>query len=635
MSPAQGQRAAWVVEVVLPLPLTPLSYLSSDLITPGTRVVVPLKGRKLVGIVWCCKELEGGPVSDLKPVEKILDTGPIVSEGLLSLLAWVSRYYFCPLGKVFKTALPPFFWRLPGPRTKGLAPVKPLFSKPPGYRVEVFQEASPQRRMAFYLQVLEEALGQGQSVLFLVPERVDFERIYPDLEKALGKQLYVYASYLAAGKRKKTWLAALEGGAKVFLGLRAAVFLPLRPGLIVVEKEASSSYWQEEGLLYQARNLALFRAQQEGSRVVLGGAFPSVASFYRASVRQYFWISPPKPSAVSPRPRIEIEDLSRTQGYLSARLLNAVRMAVAHRQKALLFLNRRGFAPVLRCESCGHIWECPHCGFSLTYHRQERLLRCHLCGESLPAPPLCPHCGLEKLRPLGAGTERLEEVLARLLPGVSILRVDRESMPNEQALARGREALAKTQIIVGTRLVRRLGPIPDLQVIGIVLADQGLRFPDYRAPERTLEVLTDLYELLPAQGRFIVQTFFPEHYVLKALVSGDFRNFYVEELKRRQALGFPPFGRLVLLELRGKNPEAVENAALKVRDFLMEKNFLDLLGPAPAPFYQKKGRFRWQILLKSPRFALLAKALQELLQTTDWKIKGVDLTVYPDPEETL
>ncbi len=626
-----------MVEVVLPRPLAPLSYLSSTPIEPGTRVMVPLRGRKVVGIVWSGAPWQKTPLpKDLKPIETVLDQGPLLTPKLLEFLGWMSSYYFCPLGKVFKTALPPFFWRLPGPRTKGLRPTLPKGLSPsPGYRVEVYQEASLKARLGFYLQAIEEALAQGQGVLFLVPERVDFERIYSELREIWGAQVFPYASHLAAGKRKEAWLAALEGGAKVFLGLRGAVFLPLRPGLIIVEKEASSSYWPEEGLLYQARNLALYRAKQEGSRVILGGAFVSVASFYRAASGRYTWARVPKASPPPQGPRLEIEDLSHTKGYLSARLLNALRMTVAHGKKALLFLNRRGFAPVMRCEACGYVWECPRCGLSLTYHRQERRLRCHLCGESLPAPPVCPQCGLEEAHPLGAGTERLEEVLRRLLPGVEILRVDRESMPRARDLARAQEALKRAQIIVGTRLVRRLGPIPDLQVVGVVLADQGLRFPDYRAPERTLEVLTDLYELLPRQGRFIIQTFFPGHYVLKALVSRDFREFYAEEIKRRKALGFPPFGRLVLLEFRGKDPQGVEEAALRARALLADREDLDLLGPAPASFYQRKGRFRWQILLKAPKFAPLAQALQGLWQSTDEKIKGVEMAVYPDPEETL
>ncbi len=621
------------MEVIIPLPLAPLAYCYPFPIEPGVRVIVSVQKRTLVGIVRRSYPLDQ-PVSGLKAVEKILEDFPLVPKDLLAFLEWVADYYFYPLGKVLKTALPPFFWRRPGPRTKPLpppqSPQKGETEGPLGPRVEVYAQLGYSKRLDHYIEAATSVLAKGQSVLFLVPEIVDFERIYQGLSKVFGANIFPYASHLPAGKRKQTWLAALSSPPAVFLGLKSAVFLPLRPGLIIVEKEASGAYGQEEGLLYQARNLALVRAQRAKAKIILGGALPSVSSFYRVLTGQY--ILTKTRTTPEKKPRVSIIDLSSQRGYLSKNLLNALKITLGHGQKALLFLNRRGFAPVLRCENCGYVWRCPKCDFALTYHRQEDSLRCHLCGLSLPALPLCPECGQEKVHFLGAGTERLQDVLLRLFPGVNILRVDHETAGTPKKLASIRKRLPLAEIIIGTRLIRRLGPISSLGLIGVVLADKGLHFPDYRAPERTLEILIDLYEALPPQGRFILQTFLPEHYVIQAFARKKFELFFTEELKRRKSLNFPPFSRLFLLELRGRDPQKVEEAAFKVQT-LLEDQGPEILGPSPAPFYHIKGFYRWMILLKHKRLVVLQETIKKIADSVAYK--GVKLLIFPDPVEIL
>ncbi len=612
------------------------------------RVVVPVKTRRLIGLVV---DSQPGCGSDLKPIEEILDENPIVPEELLEFLNWVSSYYLVPLGKVIKTALPPGFLKQgsqtridssdSGTNISGKESIT-LFETEilhrlgldeEGFKVSIWAEPQPERRWELFCQAAAWALQRGLSTLILVPEIIDLETLKGPLEKAFGSRLLVYSSLFSPKKRQEAWLKALFPEAKVVLGTRSAVFLPLpHLGLVVVEKEYSSSHRQEEGLRYQARDLALMRAKQAGAKVLLAGRLVSVRSYYLAAKKRYSWLAPLKKQRER---RLEVVDLSGQRGYFSPRLLNAIKMVLAKGQKAFLFLNRLGFSPVLTCEECGHFWECPNCKLTLTYHRDQGVLLCHWCRYNQPAPPICPNCGTGEIKFLGAGTERIEEVLHRLFPEAKILRVDSRTLKGKRDLIRLKKEASQANILVGTRLIKRLGRIEDLSLIGIILLDLGLKFPHFLAAERTFEVLIELLELLPSnQGRFIIQTRHPEHYLVKALSSGDYQSFYREELRRRAALSFPPFSRLALLEFRGKDEKQVEEAVFWAREIL-EGEEVETLGPVKAPLYHLKGLYRWHLLVKAKNFGLLQTTLQRLKGVSDRLPKRVQLMIEVDPEEML
>ncbi len=628
--------------------MNPLSYQAKEPLLPGVRVVVSVKNRRLIGLVV---NVQAGCRPELRPIEEILDKIPIVPEELLNFLNWVSSYYLVPLGKVMKTALPPGFLketrkgRLPkidlsemdgfegeGPiishRTRNLQ--KLGLEAGSGFKVNIWAESHPEKRRELLCQAAALALQRGLTTLILVPEIVDLETIKEPLERVFGPCLLVYSSLFSAKRRQETWVKALSPRPKVILGTRSAVFLPLpNLGLVIVEKEYSSSHRQEEGLRYQARDLALMRAKQAGAKVLLVGRLVSVKSYYLASQKRYSWLSPLKKQRER---RLEVVDLSGQRGYFSPRLLNALKMTLARGQKALLFLNRLGFSPILACEECGHIWECPNCQWSLTYHRDQGVLLCHWCRYTQPAPPICPNCGTEGLKFLGAGTERIEDLLRRLFPEAKVLRIDSETLKGKRDLIKLKKEAHQAQILVGTRLIKRLGRIEDLGLIGIILLDLGLKFPHFLAAERTLEILIELLELLPPkQGRLIIQTRNPGHYLLKALSSGDYQSFYREELKRRAALSFPPFSRLALLEFRGKGEKEVEEAVFLAREILEDE--VETLGPVKAPLYHVKGFYRWHLLVKAKNFALLQRALQGFKGVSDRLPKRVQLMIEIDPEE--
>ncbi len=612
------------------------------------RVIVPVKSRYLIGLVV---HSQSGCHPDLKPIKEILDQTPVVPQELLGFLNWVSSYYLTPLGKVIKTALPPGFLKQGSqiridssdPETniseKGLiTPCETqIFQRlgldEKGFKVSIWAEPESERRWELFLQAAAWALQRGFTTLILVPEIIDLKTLRGPLEKAFGSRLLVYSSLFSAKKRQEAWLKALCPQAKVVLGTRSAVFLPLpNLGLVIVEKEYSSSHRQEEGLRYQARDLALMRAKQAEAKVLLAGRLVSVRSYYLAAQKRYSWLAPLKKQKER---RLEVVDLSGQRGYLSPRLLNAIKMVLAKGQRALLFLNRLGFSPVLTCEECGHLWECPNCKLTLTYHRDQKVLLCHWCRYTQPAPPICPNCGTGELKFLGAGTERIEEVLQRLFPKAKIVRVDSETLKGKRDLIRLKKEASQANILVGTKLIKRLGPVENLALIGVVLLDLELKFPHFLAAERTLGVLIELLDLLPSnQGRFIIQTRHPEHYLLKALSSGDYQSFYHEELRRRAALSFPPFSRLARLEFRGKEEKQVEEAVSWAQK-LLEGNEVETLGPVKAPLYHLKGLYRWHLLVKAKSAALLQTSLQRLKGVSDRLPRRVQLIIEVDPEEML
>ncbi len=639
------------IEVIPSIPVdSPLSYLASQSIPIGTRVVVGLKNRQVVGLVVGSKP---NPLSGLRRIERVLDGSPIVPEGLLSFFRWVASYYFTPIGKVIRTALPPGWFKEDKefPTIEKNTPIKiaqdlllsiqrpflkdlTLWLSKSVFRGFLLPEADSKKRIVYLIKAVELALAHGLTSLVLVPEIVDLDRLRGPFEDTFGSEVLIYSSAFSEKGRQEVWLKSLLPGPKIILGTRSAVFLPLTDlGLVIVEKEYSFSYWKKKGFRYQARDLAVVRAKMANAKIILAGNFLSSRSYYLANIKRYHWLIP---WSLSKRNRrIEVVDLSHERGYISRKVLNAIRMTIAHRQKALVFLNRLGFSPVLICKGCGHLWQCPRCKVSLAYHRGARHLLCHYCGFCQPAPPVCTNCGMTELRFLGAGTERIEKILSRLFPQAKIVRVDSEAVKGKRALNSISKQIRDVDIIVGTKLVKRLGQIKDLGLVSVLLADQDLRFPDFQAAERTMESLVELAELLSDGGRLIIQTYYPEHYVIQSFCSGDYRVFYHEELKRRKMLGFPPFSCLALIELKGKSEAHIEEGAFRVRNFLEMVDGLEVLGPVKAPFYQVKGFYRWHLLIKSPKFDILHTNLQKLKDFPPLVPKGVQLIFIVDPQEML
>jgi len=581
-----------VIEVTLPLKIPKsLSYLAQGEPLLGSRVIVPLKERRCIGLVT---SLEAPEVPDMRPVEEVLDTAPILHEADLSFFRWMADYYLNPLGQIIRYALPRAFFTLP----KKKAPERftsggPSWTPGPGFSPVLLHDEDEESRWRTYLERMEAALDRGEGVLLLVPERRRAEELLSRLAARFPEPA-LYHGGLTPNRRMRLWLDVLRGQKKLVLGTRLALFLPFpRLGLIIVEDEEDPAYKEEQAVRYQARDLALMRAKMSAVEIILGSAAPSVKSFYLAKRGRYRLLK----GREIPHPDVEIVDLREARGLVSQRLITRTRLTLSRGGQVFFFLNRLGYSPVLQCQTCGHIWTCPHCLANLTYHRDEKKLLCRFCKWELPAPPLCPNCQDTDIKPLGTGTERLLEIVQKIFPQAKVARLDQET---------AREAIdfEGLDILIGTRKAGRHPPLPRLALVGVILADQLLGLPEWQAAERSYQELKHL-SLLPAKT--IIQTFHPEHHVFHGLKRG-YEHFWAAEIKARQRSGFPPFGRLALLTLEGRDAEHLEEVTERVRLFLEERG-LEVFGPREE---RRKDLFFFSLLVRGSTHDL-HRALFELL----------------------
>lgn len=487
-----------------------------------------------------------------------------------------------------------------------------------------------------YLRTAEEALEKGKGVLFLVPEIALTPQLYTRVKERLGGDVAVLHSAMTPSERREGLRRVLKGEVKVVLGARSAVFSPIRDlGLIVVDEEHDSSYKQDEGRLkYNARDLALVRGRVEGAKVLLGSATPSVESFYNALRGKYTLLEMPFRIGGKKGPRAEVLDLRGRKGIISPELLEALRWCVSKGGQAILFLNRRGYAPFMACGECGEALRCKNCSVSLTYHASAQILLCHYCGYVLKAPQVCPGCGGRALRPFGFGTERVTEEVRRLIPGARVERMDSDAVSarrDYERILKGLES-GEIDVLVGTQMVVKGHDFPRIRLVGVVLADTGLNLPDFRAAEKTFQLLSQAAGRAgrgPEEGRVLIQTYLPDHYAILSASQGDYLRFFEEEIRLRKDLHYPPFCRMALVRFSGRDEGKVRDAAYGVAKDL-EGGGCVVLGPAPAPIERLQGRWRWQLLLKAPRYLPLREALGGLKAQ-----KGVKVEWDVDPLDML
>ena len=461
-----------------------------------------------------------------------------------------------------------------------------------------------------YLDLIGKALHKGRTALTLVPEIALTPQLAGRFHARFPGRVAVLHSGLSQGEKRDSWKAIGEGRLDIVVGARSALFAPLSDiGVIVIDEEHDSSFKQQNGLRYHARDLALVRGRQEKAVVVLGSATPSMESYANAKAGKYTLLRLPDRATVSPLPAVEILDLKRYeafQGALTAPLRKALRETLEAKQQAILFLNRRGFAPYLICRGCGEAVSCPHCSVSLTWHRSHNKAVCHYCGHTVPTPQRCEKCKTPEPRPVGLGTEKLTDLIREEFPDAAVARLDRDSSSLGR-LTKVLDAFRNRQldVLVGTQMVTKGHDFPGVTLVGVVLADHGLNFPDFRSSERTFQLLCQVAGRAgrgDTPGRVIVQTYNPHHHSLICSKDHDFEGFYEQELRLRSRLGYPPAGHLVALKFSGTDPQEVALSAQKIAEQAQKetgREGVDLLGPSEAPLSRLKGQARWHILLKS------------------------------------
>ncbi len=509
-----------------------------------------------------------------------------------------------------------------------------------------------------YLKALDTCLAQGQSAIVLVPEIALTPQTWSRFESRFPGQLAVLHSGLSPLERARSYRRLRLGTARVALGARSALFAPVaKLGLIVVDEESEPSFKQENSPRYHARDAALIRAKQEGAVCVLGSATPSFEAFENARAGKLDLLRLPERVGPHGTPKVTFSDLadlpegSRGEVAITPMLAKALAENLGRGEQSLIFLNRRGFAPVLACRRCGKSVTCPQCSISLTFHQEAQgagWLRCHLCGHGQRPPKTCldTACGHGVLRLLGTGTQRLEDEVKQLLPRARVKRVDRDVTSGTHAHAFHEELgndmrAGKIDILVGTQMLAKGLDFPDLTLVGVINADASLAFPDFRAEERAFQLLVQVAGRAgraAKPGRVIIQTRQSEHPVLVAAARQDFEAFFNDRAEERKELRFPPFARAASLTLRSLDKDKALAAAQALgRDLDADRKkrglACEILGPAPCPLVQIKGWWRYRLLVRSPR----VKDLHQLLmpQAFGFKKAGVFMAVDIDPVSFL
>ncbi|MEK7341879.1 MAG: primosomal protein N' [Candidatus Binatota bacterium] len=484
-----------------------------------------------------------------------------------------------------------------------------------------------------YLRAMAEVQKARKRSLILLPEISLTPQLLDRVEERFPGRVGVLHSALTSSERWAQWWHILAGNVDVVVGARSAVFAPVPDlGLIVVDEEHDSSYKQEDGLRYHARDLAVVRGKLVGCPVVLGSATPAIESFENCRQGRYRLIELSQRVEQRPLPSVEVVDLrqewsgerSEPKGrrdairhqpsacrFFSPRLIEELQENFAHKQQSLIFLNRRGFANFLQCRLCGFVLRCDHCSVAMTFHLKQQSVFCHHCGSRKPARDLCPGCNNLTLSGMGFGTEQIEQELRRLMPGARIARMDRDTTSkrgSQERLMRQWEK-GEMDILVGTQMITKGHDVMGVTLVGAILADLSLNLPDFRAVERTFQLLSQVAGRAgrgKEPGRVIIQTYAPDHYAFPHIVTHDYKGFFAAEREFRRALNYPPFSRLVHLRLEGPRSQEVEAKARMLGEELRERRQRDpkfqekieILGPAPAPIEKLRGRYRWQILLK-------------------------------------
>jgi primosomal protein N' (replication factor Y) len=497
-----------------------------------------------------------------------------------------------------------------------------------------------------YFEAVARALQSGRQVLIMLPEIALTSQFMDRFKARFGCMPVEWHSALSSGERARAWRAAATGEARVVVGARSALFLPYQDlGLIVVDEEHDGGFKQEDRVHYQARDMAVVRANLGKFPVILSSATPSIESHVNARTGRYRSVKLPGRYSGADLPEVAAIDMRKEPPdkgrWLAPTLVGAIAETLALQQQTLLFLNRRGYAPLTLCRSCGHRFDCPQCTAWLVEHRYRSRLNCHHCGFSLPLPEKCPKCGeLDSLVACGPGVERIAEEVRERFPGARLALLSSDLVPS---LTEMREIIKTIEagdadIVIGTQMVAKGHHFPQLATVGVVDGDLGLGTADPRAAERTFQLLhqvTGRAGRVLAMGRGFVQTYMPEHPVMQAIISGDREAFLETEIRHRQAGLLPPYGRLAALIVSARDKELAELLARDIARHAPPAERIEVLGPAEAPLAVIRGRHRWRILVKAPRELDLQAYLRAWLGALPKPPSDLRLSVDVDPYNFL
>jgi primosomal protein N' (replication factor Y) (superfamily II helicase) len=507
-----------------------------------------------------------------------------------------------------------------------------------------------------YLQAIAHALERGKGAIVLVPEisltPQTVERFKARFSSGPLKTLVaVLHSHLSAGERHDEWHKIRQGRARIVIGARSAIFAPIDPlGLIIVDEEHEHTYKQEEAPRYHARDVAIVRGNMEGATVVLGSATPSLESYYNAVKGKYRLLEMLQRADDKKMPYVRVVDMRQTlrKGksipIFSPQLKEAIQQRLERAEQTILFLNRRGYSTSLQCAVCGYVAECPNCSIAMTYHRPEQKLLCHICGHAGKVPSVCPNpkCRNPEIRYQGLGTQKVEETLTKLFPHARVRRMDSDALKRKDDFRRilGDFRVGKIDILLGTQMIAKGLHFPNVTLVGIVYADMALHQADFRAGERTFQLLTQVAGRAgrgDIEGEVFVQAFTPFHPSIQFARRHDFKGYYEQEMEFREQLKYPPVSRIAMLTLKGRNEEKVKFSAEHLKKTLEQElkhlgPGLVIAGPGPAPLLRAETYYRYQIMLRIQRMSVLSKKLAVMLPEVALP-EDVTLSVNIDPTD--
>ena len=482
-------------------------------------------------------------------------------------------------------------------------------------------------KTAVYLAAMREVLDQGRSSILLVPEIGLTPAMAADLIQVFGDEVAILHSGLSDDERAEQWHRIKRGEARVVVGTRSAVFAPVSDlALLIVDEEQDSSYKQEETPRYHARDVAVMRAKMAGAVVVLGSATPSLESYYNAKKHKYALLELPDRVEQRPLPAVEILDMRQEfqetgqEQVISRKLAEEIRQRLEKKEQVMVLLNRRGYSPVALCRACGQALQCKNCAVSMTHHKREHKMECHYCGFIAPVPKKCGECGSEYVYFVGTGSEKLEELLHGMFPQARIGRLDRDTVRGREDFERALNALNEGELdmLVGTQMIAKGHDVHGVTLVGVVGADTALGLPDFRAAERTFQLLTQVAGRAGrgnSPGKVVLQTYFPDHYAVQFAARHDFAGFYDKELQFRSWMHYPPYSAIANVIIRSeKLDEALAWSGELGRWFEKTRHEgIRVLGPAAAPITRLKRDYRYHFILKSPSREKMNTLLRALL----------------------
>ncbi|HTJ96600.1 MAG TPA: primosomal protein N' [Rhodocyclaceae bacterium] len=639
-----------ILRVALDLPLPRLfDYLCADAQSSdvGYRVSVPFGRGEKVGVIVAVLDETDQPLDKLKSALAILRDMPRLPDDWLALCEFCARYYQHPLGEVMALALPPMLRkgklpRIPKEKT-GAADAtiqRPALHPEQQAAYAAIDAAAGQftpfllhgitgsGKTEVYLHAIEAVLARGQQALMLVPEIA----LTPQLEGRVAARfpaakIISAHSGLADAARARGFLDALEGRADIVMGTRLSVFTPLpRLGLIVVDEEHDASFKQQEGLRYSARDVAVMRAKQLNVPIVLGSATPSLETYHHAHSQRYTLLELNARAVAEAPPIVRCIDTrkEKLQDGLSMHMFAAIEARLARGEQSLIFLNRRGYAPVLACPSCGWVSTCQRCAANMVVHLADKRLRCHHCGCESHIPSACPGCGNQDIHPFGRGTQRLEETLVERFPGARVLRVDRDSANSPTKWRALLEAVHANEvdILIGTQMLAKGHDFPKLTLVGAIGADAALFAADFRAPERLFAQLMQVggrSGRADLPGHVLIQTEYPEHPLYQALMQHDFESFANAQLEEREQAGFPPYTFQALLRAEApsidQSLEFLGRARAAAQELLGDSDLVSVYDPVPMRMFRLMNLERGQLLVESPSRPVLQHFLTQWMET--------------------